>query len=442
VERVGVASIGSAQRVPSNCVYSVCAMDAPTIERLLAERVDGRYRGFGAVAGGLAVGELGTQGYDVRRGDLPLPLLTLRERALAHNLALMQDWCARRGLSLAPHGKTTMAPQLIRRQLDAGAWGMTAATVQQLAVMRAAGARRVLLANELAGTAEIAWLARERAADPGFEAFCLVDSLAGVARLDAGLAAGVAGAPLGVLIELGGARAGCRTDAQALALAAAVAASPRLALAGVEGYEGTLGNDREPATLAAVDAFLDRLRALAAQLDARGAFTAVPEILVSAGGSALFDRVAERLRFDAPLSRPVRVVVRAGCYLTHDDGLYARVSPLPALRPAFDLWASVLSCPEPGLAIAGFGKRDAPYDLGLPLVRERLRDGARAPAEGVVVDALNDQHAFLRDPSGVLRVGDVLRCGISHPCTAFDKWALIAVLDDDDVVIDAVRTLF
>src|SRR5215207_8545181 len=418
-------------------------MSAPTVDQLLAEPVDGRHRGFGAVADGLTVGELGGQRYDLRRGDLPLPLLVLRARALEQNLRAMHGWCAERGLSLAPHGKTAMAPQLIRRQLDAGAWGMTAATVQQLAVMRAAGARRVIVANEVVGAAEIAALARERAT--GCDVYCLVDSVAGVRQLDAGLVASGAAAsgevvtgdaasePLGVLVELGGARAGCRSDADAHAVVDAVEAAPRLVLAGVEGYEGTFGSDREPATLAAVDELLDRVRDLTVALDARGAFDAVPEILVSAGGSALFDRVAERLAFPEPLSRPVRVVIRAGCYLTHDDGLYARVSPLPALRPALELWARVLSCPEPGLAIAGFGKRDSPYDLDLPIVRE--------PAD-VSVEGLADQHAFLRDPGGTLRVGDVLRCGISHPCTAFDKWSLIPVVDDQDVVIDAVRTLF
>ena len=417
-------------------------MSAPTVEQLLDERIDARHRGFGAVARGLAVGELGAQGYDLRRGDLPLPLLVLRRCALEHNLRAMQAWCDARGLALAPHGKTAMAPQLMRRQLEAGAWGLTAATVQQLAVMRAAGARRVILANQLVDAAAIAWLERERTADDRFEAFCLVDSAAAVAQLDAGLAAARSAAPLAVLIELGGARAGCRTDATAHAVAAAVAAAPRLALAGVEGYEGTLGADREPRTLAAVDALLDRMRGLTLDFDARGAFTGAREIVVTAGGSALFDRVAERLRFPEPLSRPLRVVVRAGCYVTHDDGHYARLSPLPELRPALELWARVLSCPQPGVAIAGFGKRDAPYDLGLPIVRRLLRDGAPATADGVVVDALNDQHAMLRDPAGALRVGDVLRCGISHPCTAFDKWSLIPVVDDADVVVDAVRTLF
>ena len=416
-------------------------LSAPTISELVAERIDGRHRGFGAVASGLEIAQLGAQGYSLRRGDLPLPLLVLRERALASNLRVMQAFCDEHGVSLAPHGKTSMAPQLIRRQLAAGAWGMTAATVQQVGVMRAAGAERVILANELVGEADIAWLQRER--DAGLEVFVLVDSPEGVALLTTGLDAAGAELPLPVLIELGGPRAGCRTDEQALAVAEAVGAAPRLVLAGVEGFEGALGADREPATLAAVDAFLDRMRRLVETLDADGAFAEAPEILATAGGSAYFDRVAQRLRFKAPLSRPVRVVVRAGCYLTHDDGLYENVSPLPELEAALELWARVASCPEPGLAIAGFGKRDASYDLGLPVVREVRRGAADpAPADGLQVTALNDQHAFVSDPHGTLRPGDVLVCGISHPCTAFDKWPLIAVVDDADVVIDAVRTLF
>jgi D-serine deaminase-like pyridoxal phosphate-dependent protein len=380
----------------------------PTWPRSSSVRVDPWDRGFGGVEGDI----IGTSLHDV-----PLPVLVLRESALAHNLAAMQAWCEERGLSLAPHGKTTMAPELIRRQLEAGAWGMTAATVPQLAVMRAAGAQRVILANELVGAPEIAWFERERA---GIEAYCLVDSVAGVEALAAGVRE-----PLRVLIEVGGPRGGCRSLETALALADALAAAPSLVLAGVEGFEGTLD-------ASAVDGFLDLLRDVVVALDGRGAFRGVDEIVATAGGSAFFDRVAERLRFDG-LSRPVRVVLRSGCYLTHDDGLYAAASPLPGLRAALELWARVLSCPEPGLAIAGFGKRDAPYDIGLPVVRSHA---------AVSVTALNDQHAYLSDPGGALAVGDTVVCGISHPCTAFDKWPLIGVVDNDDVVIGAVRTHF
>ena len=62
-------------------------------------------------------------------GDLPLPIALLKRDAVAHNLAWMQRQARHWGIDLAPHGKTTMSPQLFRRQLDAGAWGITFATV-------------------------------------------------------------------------------------------------------------------------------------------------------------------------------------------------------------------------------------------------------------------------------------------------------------------------
>lgn len=422
-----------------------------TEAELLAEPLDGRFRAIGERPG-LTVADVGAQGWRLPDGDLPFPLLALRASALEHNLGVMAAWCAERGLSLAPHGKTHLAPQLIRRQLEAGAWGMTAATVYQVAVMRAGGARNVLVANEVVGRAEAAWLVRLLDEDPGLSVSCLVDSERGVALLAAALAAAGGARPLPVLVEIGQprARTGCRTDAEAAAVAAAVSRSPRLELAGVEGYEGTLGDDRDPATLTAIDGFLDRLRALAERLDAAAAFAGREEIVVSAGGSAYFDRVAERLRFPASLSRPVRVLLRSGCYLTHDDGHYERLSPLrsavggPTLRSAFALWAEVLSRPEPGLAIAGFGKRDAPFDIDLPLPELIVRrSGERVPAPaGLRVVDTNDQHAFVALGDADLDVGDLLVCGISHPCTAFDKWSLLPVVDDEDVVVDAIRTCF
>lgn len=227
---------------------------------------------------------------------------------------------------------------------------------------------------------------------------------------------------------------------------------PSLALVGVEGYEGTIGEDRTPARIGAVDAFLDRLRDAAERLDADGGFARADEIIVSAGGSALFDRVVARLAIPAALSRPVRVLLRSGCYVTHDHGLYARVSPLgrasgaAGFRPALELWCEILSTPEPGLAIAGFGRRDASFDAGLPTVQRVVRrEGSRAPGadtDAVTVVDLHDQHAFVRDATSTLEVGDLLACGISHPCTAFDKWSLLPLVDDAYNVTGAIRTLF
>jgi D-serine deaminase-like pyridoxal phosphate-dependent protein len=401
-----------------------------TLAELDAEPLDGRFRALG-IRRDLTVADIGTQGWSIVRGDLSFPVLALLDEALEHNLRTVHGWCAERGVSIAPHGKTTLAPALVARQLAAGAWGMTAASVYQARVMALAGAERIVLANGLGSVQEAARLEELRRTE-GVEVWLFVDSVRGVELLR-----GVERAtPQPVLIELGaaGGRAGARDDATAHAVAEAVARDGSLSLAGVAAWEGGLPGTDE------VDDLLVRARVLAETLDADGRF-ATAEVVLTAGGSIFFDRVVDQLA-TARLSRPARVVLRSGCYLTHDHGIYAERSPLRAqLRPALQLWAEVLSTPEPGLAIAGFGKRDAPYDLGLPVVEEIVRAGARRPASGVEVTAVNDQHAFLAH-AGDLAVGDLVVCGVSHPCTAFDKWSLLPLVDADANITGAVRTLF
>jgi D-serine deaminase-like pyridoxal phosphate-dependent protein len=379
-------------------------------------------------------------------GEFTTPLLVLRDSALAHNAGAMADWCADAGVLLAPHGKTTMAPQLYARQLAAGAWGITAATLGQVRVYREFGLNRILIANELTDRAGIAWLAGELTADPDWECFAYVDSLAGVGLLDEALTSAGAGRPLPVFVELGfpGGRTGCRTVEEALDVAAAVARAASLVLAGAAGYEGGLGHDAAPETLDAVAGWCRRLRDLADRL--APSVPGPPGPIVTAGGSAYFDVVARELT--AP-GGDCAVVLRSGCYLTHDHGEYAAVGPGmqrggPDLIPAIELWAQVLSCPEPGLALACAGRRDVAFDQGLPVpVRVRHEDGTVEPAAATVVTRLDDQHAYLRVPAGLaLEPGDLIGCGISHPCTTFDKWRAIPVVDDDYQVIDIVHTFF
>ena len=249
-----------------------------------------------------------------------------------------------------------------------------------------------------------------------------------------------------------GGRTGCRTPEQALEVARAVDSSRRLALAGVEAFEGVISSKTLSGTIDATDAFLHDMRALVVKLDQAGHFAKAQRVIVTAGGSAFPDRVVAELGHPWDLSRPVALVLRSGCYLTHDAIHYRELSPfggrIPETGPlheAMEVWGVVLSLPEPGLALIGFGKRDVPYDLELPVPRF-VKSGAeelRRVGEGASIFALNDQHAFLRvGPGDQLRVGDLVGCGISHPCTAFDKWRLIPVVDDDYRVIDAVLTYF
>ncbi|MGA8115596.1 MAG: amino acid deaminase [Actinocatenispora sp.] len=416
--------------------------------------VDHRYKGL-PLGTSTPLAELGKQGWNVARGDLALPVTTLRADAVDHNIDAMAVYCARHGVLLAPHGKTTMAPQLFQRQLAAGAWGMTAATPSQVAIMRDFGVPRILLANELVDATALRWVARELGSDPSFEFLCLVDDPSSVAVMDDALDDAGGTRRLGVLVEAGiaGGRSGVRSDDEALAVAEAVAASRHLALAGVETYEGPAARGPDGRDLTAIDALLDWVRRLVVTFARRDLF-AVPTITVTAGGSAYFDRVVAVLSDWGEVAAPVRVMLRSGCYLSHDAGKYHRLSPLDGrrdtgeplrLQDALEAWATVLSQPEPGLAILGTGKRDIPYDVDLPTpLRAHRRDGSVADLHGHArVTKVMDQHAFLTlDPQVRLAPGDIVAMALSHPCTAFDKMRLIPLVDDEHNVTDGVLTFF
>lgn len=405
------------------------------------ERIDWRAKGFWWTGPPIGVREYAERREHLFSGAFTWPLMVARESALARNVAALADFGRAHGLDLAPHGKTSMAPALIQRQLDAGAWGVTAATADQVLVYRRFGVGRILLANELLDETALRWIAAELDRDPGFDFLCYADSPEGVA-----VAARVArdrprtARPLRMLVERGvpGGRTGCRTRDRVLATARAVAAQPGLDLAGVAGYEGPL------ATAAQVRAFLRDLVEDAARLASDHPGLARP--IVSVGGSAWFDLVAQELGGRAG----IRPVLRSGAYVAHDDGLYKRTTPFTRIAPgdaltgALELWAQISSAPEPGLAIATMGRREANFDQGYPIARLLRRpDGAAADASGIEVTGLDDHHAYLRVPEGVrVAPGDLVAFGISHPCTAFDRWRFIPVADDADTVTEVLVTYF
>jgi D-serine dehydratase len=388
-----------------------------------------------------------------------LPACVLRDGALERNIARFQRFTESAGALLCPHAKTSMAPALFGRQLAAGCWGLTFATCAQLEVARRHGVPRVFYANELVGASDIRYVCGELARDPGFDFYCLVDSVAGVRLLADGVAAAAPGRPVQVLVEggLAGARCGVRDVGTAVQVAEAVrAAGPHLALAGVEGFEGLVHNRDPDRREDEVRAFLGFLADIAVALDERGLFDADSEgVLLSAGGSAFYDLVIESL-LGVPLSRPHRVVLRSGCYLTQDFGLYDHLlgdihrrtgSADPDLEPALEVWAQVLSVPEPGLVILSAGRRDFGQDAGNPVALAHVRRGSASlrslRGAGWTMAAASDQHAHMAAPPGHgAGVGDLVSLGPSHPCTTFDKWRELYLVDDAYNVLDTIPTYF
>ena len=400
-------------------------------------------------------------GWNVLKEDLPLPLAILKESAIENNSRWMTSFLESSGVDIALHGKTTMASQLFQRQLVDGAWGITLADVSQIQVARHFGIKRILLANQLIGRQAIRHVADELRTDPGFEFFCLVDSLCGVHALTNELGSRPPSRPLQVLLEGGfrGGRTRCRTRAVAREVAEAVSeASPLLALRGVEGFEGAVSGETPKLRKSGVIEFLQFLVQLAAGCEDAGLF-AEGEVLLTAGGSAFYDLVIKHFK-EAGLRRAVRIVTRSGCYLTHDSGIYTReFSQLhkrlgqrnevgTGLRPALEVWGYVQSRPEDGLTLVNLGKRDVSYDVELPIAERWHRPGAtkdlpRRLGAGHVVLKLNDQHGFLRTPVGSpLEVGDMVGSAVSHPCTTVDKWRVIPVVNDRSDVLGMIRTCF
>ena len=395
-------------------------------------------------------------GWNVLAGDLPLPLAVLKREAIEHNLAWMQAFVRERGIDLAPHGKTTMSPQLFRRQLDAGAWGLTFATVTQLAVGVAAGARRTLIANQVFDGEDLAGIQALLKSHAGLRVVFLVDSKAQLALIEGWFAAYPGSVPFEVLLEVGieGGRCGCRTHDEALALARALHGGAAVRLAGIECYEGLGAKGRSEDDVPYAEALMDRVEAIAKQCDAERLFD-TDEVLMSAGGSAIFDLVAGRLK--PTLGRPVRGLLRPGCYVTHDHGNYRRMLAKVAercdcsdtLRPALEVWAAVQSRPEPGLAILAVGRRDLSFDIEMPIPFARAALGVSKPGDvpkSWKITGLNDQHAYLHWDAGHKTiapvVGERIGLGISHPCTTFDKWHWMPVVENDYRVVDAVTMHF
>ncbi|MGR4066319.1 amino acid deaminase [Billgrantia sp. C5P2] len=388
--------------------------------------------------------------------DISLPAAVIHEPALAHNLAWMQRFCDDHGARLAPHGKTTMCPELFQRQLAAGAWGITLATASQCRAAFRHGVHRLLMANQLVGEANMAIIAE--LLEAGADFYCVVDSIANVEQLARYFTA--RGLRLKVLIELGipGGRCGCRDTDEVMALAERIDSEQALVLAGLEGYEGVVyGN--EPGR--SVRGYAWQLVEAAQALE-RDALIETPQPLITASGSAWYDLIAGVFS-EARLGARFVPVLRPGCYVVHDHGIYRQaqrelLGRQPqielGLKPALEIFAQVISLPEPGLAIIGMGKRDIGHDqLPEPLRRYREGDerGRTLPVQGWRLTKLMDQHAFVQlspdedEPgagNGRVRVGDIVAFGVSHPCLTFDKWRRICRVDERLEVVEVMQTCF
>ncbi|MBA2117655.1 amino acid deaminase [Bremerella alba] len=422
--------------------------------------IDDRYKGIPGGISPFRLSEIGEHGWNLLNEDLSLPMVVIKQPELNHNRLWMKHFLRQTGAQLYPHGKTTMAPQLFAKQLEDGSQGITLATPQQVAVARHFGFSKILLANQIIGRPAAEFIVTQLKQDDQFELMCLVDSLETVRLLADTAKSCQLQRPIELLLEVGiaGGRTGVRELAKALEVATELRQhAPQLRLRGIEGFEGLISGSTVEETESLVRQYLKQLCEIANACGKQGLLN-TDHPIISAGGSAFFDLVIEA-RDCFPFEQQPEILLRSGCYLTHDSGIYKAFqeqmlgrssdpSPLQqGLQPALELWAYVQSRPEPTRAILNFGKRDCSFDAGLPKLEKWFRPGEHDAPQAIdpqaSVRSLNDQHALVDLPdSSPLRPGDLVALGISHPCTTFDKWKLIPLVDESYNITDAIRTYF
>ncbi|MCH4152371.1 MAG: amino acid deaminase [Sphingobium sp.] len=416
-------------------------------------------KGLPHLAEPIEIAELSKQNWNILLEDVPLPVAVIRRSAIDRNRKAMMSYVREAGIELAPHGKTTLSPEIFAMQLDDGVWGITLSTIHQLRVGHAAGVKRILLANELVGPRDLDFVVKFLAENEDVDFYCFVDSVEHIERWADAASRGKLLRPINLLIELGyaGGRAGCRNAEDALTVASAISKFPQLCLQGIAGFEGLRQYLPAEEAQLLTDQFLEYMKSVIQTIDARGLFGG-EEIILTAGGSALFDIVAKSFRA-LSLSKPSRIIIRSGCYVTHDSGIYERHQPArlvrqqadhhtgPALDSAIEVWTYVISVPETGRAILGAGRRDFGHDAGPPRALKSFRPGSTAGMQELPqtceIVSINDQHAHLAFPADVnLAIGDMVALGISHPCTTFDRWTSMLIVDDAYNVESAITTHF
>lgn len=381
--------------------------------------------------------------------DVCLPAAVIKKAALENNIQWMQRYADTRGVSLAPHGKTTMTPWIFQQQQQAGAWAVGVGSAWQASIAMVSGVKRVLMVNQLVGKANMEVVSQLKAHYQDVDYLCCVDSAANAKTLSDFFSA--KNQTLDILLELGvpGGRCGCRTTQQALALAETIATLPGLRLRGLELYEGVLhGENPQPK----VEALLREAAALACQLEQY----VDGEFILTGAGSVWYDVVCN-VWLEAKKPANCRVVIRPGCYITHDAGIYQQAQDELMARDkvacdlggdlvsALELIAMVQSVPESDRAIVNFGKRDSAFDAGLPQPVAHYRAGKAVEfvPDAIETTGIMDQHAMLKlKPGADVQVGDILVFSTSHPCLTFDKWKALLLVDEGYNVLETLETAF
>ena len=398
--------------------------------------IEGKFKGFPIDSYGKTLEQFLATKPNLFTANFQFPIMVLKAAAIKNNIAQMMSFSNSVDAQLAPHVKTTMSPQLAQMQVAAGARALTVANFWQGRIFLKHGFKNIIIANEVldpTAIAEIAKINKQKQAEIIF----YVDSILALEIIQKHTPSE---GEQNLFIEIGteNGRGGVRELSLVEQLAQRIKADQRLNLIGVTGFEGAVPDAaRGRRGEKKISKFCQKIVAAA---ELAYPYKSDQPFVISAGGSAYFDIVARELN---KFEKPRRLLLRSGGYITHDHKYYEEIYPFAStdrsFQPAIEVWAQVISKPEKDFGVLNLGKRDIGNDLHNPIPIKSY-DG-QVKSFSAVIEKLNDQHGYLRGKQE-FSLAQLIGLGISHPCTTFDKWGLIPLVNDDYDLIDCLQTFF
>ena len=398
--------------------------------------IEGKFKGFPIESYGKTLEQFLATKPNLFTANFQFPIMVIKESAVKNNIAQMMSFCNLVDAELAPHVKTTMSPQLAQMQVAAGATALTIANFWQASIFLKHGFKNLIIANEVldpTAIKEIAKINKQKQAEIIF----YVDSILALEIIQKHTP--VEGEQ-NLFIEIGteNGRGGVRELSLVEQIAQRISADKRLNLIGVTGFEGAVPDAaRGRRGEKKISKFCQKIVAAA---NLAYPYKSDQQFVISAGGSAYFDIVARELN---KFEQPRRLLLRSGGYITHDHRYYEDIYPFASsdrsFQPAIEVWAQVISKPEKDFGVLNLGKRDIGNDLHNPIPIKSY-DG-QVKSFSAVIEKLNDQHGYLRGRQE-FELAQLIGLGISHPCTTFDKWGLIPLVNDNYDLIDCLQTFF
>ncbi len=401
---------------------------------------------------------------NIIKENIQFPILSIDKLQLIKNIRIMKNFAVKNNLSLAPHCKTFMSPQLINNHLKK-TWGLTISNNQQLSTIINLNVKNIIYGNLIVNEANlIQYLDIVKKYRKLTNIYYCIDSLFGLNLLIKVVTKKKYKFKIRILIELGtkNGRCGIRNFKSFKKIVISLNNIPKnILVSGLFFYEGAIKNSSLSKVSKKIMDLLQFTFRCHEELVYQNLYKEKIK-LISGGGSEYFDLVTKYFnKFNT--KNDTKLILRPGSFIAYGHGYYEKkINNLKKrniiksvsdknkffFKPSLLLWSHVLSINDNGIAIVNFGKRDVSFDLGNPIPINVYRNNKiyrnnETKPNNLNVFKLNDQHAFLKYNNKIrLNIGDLISFGISHPCITLDKWKYVFLINSKFDVIDVYQTFF